>query len=161
MLKHISALIQSLFAQSSITLLNLTAKLIIQQLCNFHIISIWPQRKKRTTLLLLLLPFCCCFKQFDISLETAGITGSRAVSPLCGLLKSFVIWENGSRVTALFTYVAPSSASSPSASPLWLPLHLSSKRHSNRLANKKLVCCSCIYSTQVVLSQSQSQRYQL
>ena len=51
-LMNTSALIQSLFTQPSITLLNITAKLLIRQLCNFHIISIWPQRKKRTTLLL-------------------------------------------------------------------------------------------------------------
>ena len=54
---HISALIQSLFTQPPNTLLHITAKLIIQQLCNFHIISIWPQRKKRTTFLFLLLQF--------------------------------------------------------------------------------------------------------
>ena len=47
---HISVLIQSLFTQPPITLLDITAKLLIQQLCNFHIISIWPQSKKRTTL---------------------------------------------------------------------------------------------------------------
>ena len=67
---HTSALIQSLFTQPPITLLDITSKLIIQQLCKFHIISIWPQRKKRTTLLLF-----CGFKQFDISLGTAGVGG--------------------------------------------------------------------------------------
>ena len=46
---HTSTLIQSLFMQPPITLLNIMAKLIIRPLCNFHIISIWPQRKKRTT----------------------------------------------------------------------------------------------------------------
>ena len=37
---HTSALIQSLFAQPPITLLDITAKLLIRQLCYFHIISI-------------------------------------------------------------------------------------------------------------------------
>ena len=72
---HTSALIQSLFMQHPITLLDITAKLIVRQPCNFHIISIWPQRKKRTTLLLLFPQFFFGFKQFHISLGTAGVGG--------------------------------------------------------------------------------------
>ena len=48
--------------QPPITLLDITAKIIIRQLCNFHIISIWPQRNKRTTLLLL-------FPSFSVDLS--------------------------------------------------------------------------------------------
>ena len=36
---HTSVLIKSLFTQPPITLLEITAKLIIEQLCNVHIIS--------------------------------------------------------------------------------------------------------------------------
>ena len=49
--QHTTVLIQLLFTQPPITILNITAKLLIQQFCNFHIISLWPQSKKRTTLL--------------------------------------------------------------------------------------------------------------
>ena len=74
---YTSALIQSLFMQHPITLLDITAKLIIQQHCNFHIISIWP-KKKYIYIYIYCFYFhhiCCGFKQFDISLETAGVGG--------------------------------------------------------------------------------------